>query len=114
LKSVADYLADTREYIDQKGWTQGRYRDLNTGAVCSLGGIQQVLVQDGVDLSTGQGLRLFHTVAEAFAKVVRTRISSTATIAVWNDTPTRTKQEVLDAFAKAEKIERAGFDPDAQ
>jgi len=33
------------------------------------------------------------------------------TITTWNDTQT-TITSVLDAFAKAEKILRAGFDPD--
>ena len=30
----------------------------------------------------------------------------------WNDDVAETQQQVEDAFAKAEKIERAGFDPD--
>ena len=45
---------------------------------------------------------------------VRSRINAEMIVLVaWNDDETTTKQMVLDAFSKAEKIEWAGFDPDA-
>jgi hypothetical protein len=113
---VADVLAESREYIEKNGWWKGGIIGPNGRQVCAIGGILysqgHTYVQEGL-LDTDPLLM------KAIARMARVTeqasptFSTAAMVASWNDENKRRKQDVLDAFAKAEKIERAGFDPDA-
>lgn len=108
-KSVADILADAREYLEKKGWMRGRLFDRYTGKVCARGAIcagqgwnmEGILTADQQLLLNQAEDRLMSVVGKHYRNVPN-----------WNDAVAEDQQEVLDAFAKAEKIERAGFDPD--
>jgi len=124
MKPVADILADAREYIEKHGWTQFTLRSPGRN-VCSIGAIcySQKWYGDNVLAERQEELQ---AVSRALVKIVGKRseypgMTPVDRVMDWNDdleTSTRekkkkAKQEVLDTFAKAEKIERAGFDPDA-
>lgn len=130
MLSVADLLAKSREYIETHGWTRGEIRDPDTGAVCSLGGIECALQlemaahwNDEKWLSEYRDTRSkrFQETVAALCKALpgiptpssRRRAMGSVHVIRFNDEIAEDKQAVLDAFAKAEKIERAGFDPDA-
>jgi len=123
MKNDADVLADGREYIESHGWWRGELSNPR-GEVCGLGGI--AYSQDWVDsagnlddqyLTDVQRVAL-HLVAALGAEVAdipypSNSMPAAAKFAAWNDKVAPNKQAVLDLFAKAEKIARAGFDPDA-
>jgi hypothetical protein len=115
-EQVADDLANGREYIEVHGWTKHELVDPD-GTVCAIGGI-----------ILGMGLDVLNKPCEnprvlaAARALVRTlsvpasmfRINPVSAVTDWNDDGVETVQEVLDLFAKAEKIERnEGVDPDA-
>lgn len=111
--SVADLLAASREYIENHGWCQGHYQ-LPDGSVCSLGSLPAAMGLSWYAFHTKASSRqktMVRDAERALMKAIGIR-SSHSTIPAWNDFGERTEQEVLDIFAKAEKIERAGFDPD--
>ena len=113
---LADVLDESREYIEEHGWFRGEFRDVDGEGVCSIGAVlysQEILESMCMDDPRVIG------VAQALSQVLgldftnddpRTSVSR---ITVWNDLGERKKDDVLDAFAKAAKIARAGFDPDA-
>lgn len=118
MKDLADELAESREYIQYHGWTRQDLRD--SGGVCSLGGIlfSQGWVIDVVD-DNGKpckGMdpeRKKDAVRVAGAVVDALELDWTLTdyltmLTHWNDEFAYDKQEVLDAFMKAEKTARDG------
>lgn len=114
---LADILADARQYIEDHGWTQGTSRN-DDGEVCSLGGVMHSQRWVGLDHELlSSHLADLHTVSSALLKAVDVKPSNTPAtrVAMWNDSLDypEGQQAVLDAFAKAEKIARTGFDPDA-
>jgi len=125
MKEVADVLAESREYIEKHGWTQHELSRSGAGtSVCSLGAIiysqyEDVNVdnEDHVyDQHRGEIESVIRSLIKAGVPVTVSESPFTtiaANITGWNDMSERTQQEVLDLFAKAEKIERAGYDPDA-
>lgn len=118
---LADFLGETREHIEESGWLQQSFRD-DAGFVCSIGGMLGVLNLDpnGIydprvlagctALATSLGLLTHHKEICTRQEVCTCVLNW---IMAWNDDESQTMERVLDAFAKAEKIERAGFDPDA-
>lgn len=125
MLSVADLLAKSQEYIETHGWIRGQIRDPQTGAVCSLGAIEYAMKQElrqyreddewFVEFQRTRAKR-YRDVVVALCKALPGRCSSrigSAQVIYFNDQLAKDKQEILDAFAKAEKIERAGYDPDA-
>jgi len=122
-KSDADVMADAREYLESHGWWRGALKGPNGRQVCGLGAI---LFSQGWNTGNNAGIqeehlnqvtRILHKLLGAIPAV--TKPKSLATVLIqgdftsWNDHQAKDKQEVLDVFAKAEKVERAGFDPDA-
>jgi hypothetical protein len=115
-KSDADILADAREYLEKNGWWRGSLRGPNGRQVCGMGAVmfsqgwkehEHLLVEDAIGRQ--------HTIRRILNKVL-TAVGldpECYEFTSWNDDVAKNKQQVLDAFAKAEKIERAGFDPDA-
>jgi hypothetical protein len=125
-EQVADVLAETREYIEEHGWIAG---ELILGQrVCIMGGVvasqgwfdEKRNVQPEKIGSVNEVLYavwkvLFpEGVTEETLRRVRGSLTETSSQVVrWNDTEPTTEQDVLDVLAKAEKVTRAGFDPDA-
>jgi hypothetical protein len=122
---LADILADAREYLETHGWWRGSLVGPNGKQVCGLGavlysqgwnniaGTVPVEHKDEVDQVLAA---VMEQVGYAKASPEVLRKYATTNFTVWNDdikAGAKDKQHLLDAFAKAEKIERAGFDPDA-
>jgi hypothetical protein len=118
---VADAIANGREYIEKNGWWRGNLVGPNGRQACALGGL---LLGNG--LETNVVLEKHPLVIKAVNRIAGVLEPSLAEryansqypiqslIWSWNDSKNdcKGKQDVLDVFAKAEKIERAGFDPD--
>lgn len=110
-KSDADILAEAREYMEQHGWCQGYNYDENTGSVCAYGAV--VFSQNWQDEDHDCDSEYTKRLEQVLTKVVNVigltiQTHCPATITMWNDYEDRQEQEVLDAFMKAEKIERSG------
>jgi hypothetical protein len=120
-KSVADWLAEAADYLEQHGWWKGALRGPNGQQACSLGAIlfSQGLTERDARYADSADAERIQQVCAALIRAMPEEYQgfSDPTVAVnvvtnWNDDGDRHKQEVLDTFRKAEKIERAGFDPD--
>lgn len=111
-EETADWIADTREYIEKNGWWKKAYRGPNGRQACVVGAL--LFSHDLKDDNYSDDR--VRQAASAICKVIHPRplaVGSLEAIYDWNDEKERTKQEVLDTLAKVEKIERAGFNPDA-
>lgn len=116
MKEIADILADAREYIEKNGWWRNALRGPNGRQVCARGAI---VYSQGWSRRKEFDLRpttvnMMSEVEAAVMKVVRERYQDADPLAEfwditeWNDNVAEDKQEVLDTFMKAEKIERSG------
>ena len=113
-KSDADIMADAREYLEKNGWWRGHLLGPNGRQVCGMGAVVYSQGWEKEVSPLGTEFRNRSRVLEILGKVVDAwGIEGYGEFTNWNDNHAKNKQEVLDAFAKAEKIERAGFDPDA-
>jgi hypothetical protein len=108
MKTDAEILAESGDYIREHGWTQGTLLDRETDQVCGLGGI--CISQDWLEMELGDLTLEININPEVYEELEYSQLLHSLTN--WNDMEERTEQEVLDAFAKAEKIELAGFDPE--
>jgi hypothetical protein len=118
MKSDADIMHESREYIRKNGWTTDTMRD-DAGRVCGYGAVMWSQGWAVLDESSALNNTHQERARVVLAKVL-TAIGVTdedhpqlADFTGWNDDMAENQQQVEDAFAKAEKIERAGFDPDA-
>jgi hypothetical protein len=115
MKSDADIMHESREYIRQHGWTQGTMVDTE-GRVCGYGAVaksQGWFVMDEDTRCQPTCRRILAKVLVAIGHAPREAELELSDFTTWNDDFAESQQQVEDAFAKAEKIERAGFDPDA-
>lgn len=113
-RSDADRMADAREYLEKNGWWRGSLVGPNGRQVCGMGAVaasQGWLVHDMRGQRIVAGGR-FISVQRIVSKVMTANGENKWDFVYWNDHIALDKQAVLDAFAKAEKVERAGFDPD--
>lgn len=116
-KSDADVMAEAREYLEENGWWRGAVVGPNGHQACGMGAValtqgwflKHSWIPDGA-LALNPVHR--HQLERVLDKVVDA-VAPGDEFTHWNDHTAKDKQAVLDAFAKAEKIERAGFDPDA-
>ena len=113
MKAIADVIAEAREYLEKHGWTKGQLSD-EDGRVCGIGAIIYSQEWDEEEMDEGEKL-LMEKAASYLGMVVfdKPEPVQAFNIPAWNDDDDREEQEVLDVFAKAEKIARAGYDPDA-
>ena len=118
---IADLLADGREYIEKNGWWKNRLLGPNGRQACALGGLLFSQGMGEEDINTPRGAKIRQAMI-TLAGVIKQYVPagrfshadrSVDVITGFNDKIAKDRQEVLDLFAKAEKIERAGFDPDA-
>lgn len=111
-EETADLLAGTREYIEKNGWWRGSLFGPNGRQVCLVGGMLRTL---GLRKHEVVDPRVQHAKSVLLPVVNRDREQRhrVCDVEMWNDHYAKNKQDVLDVLAKAEKIERAGFDPDA-
>lgn len=116
-KTTADWLAEAAAYIEQNGWWKGALQGPNRRQVCAVGAILYSQGLTEADINNGPDSDRIHQVCAALLRAVPEQDpglwSEVGAVTDWNDRTVTSKQEVLDAFRKAEKIERAGFDPDA-
>jgi Fe-S-cluster formation regulator IscX/YfhJ len=87
---VADVLDDAADLIERGGWIQNALYD-HAGGFCSVGALYEICPTDFPRWRTYAALR----------SVIGGR-----SLAEWNNDPSRTKQQVLDAFRAAAKQER--------
>lgn len=90
---VARVLQDAAEVLEKEGWTQDNYKDQY--GYCALGSINMALGVAATAMDSHQ-----HLATAALEDVIGTPF-----VATWNDSPGRTKDEVLDAFHAAAKQE---------
>jgi hypothetical protein len=114
-EETADVLAAGREYIEQNGWWRGHLIGPNGQQACAVGGLMRGLHLAATSVEKDPRVlnacfALANVLGAERAYPLQTNIGY---VEYWNDHYAKDKQAVLDAFAKAEKIERAGFDPDA-
>src|SRR4051812_41516944 len=107
-KATADVLAGAGDYLESHGWWRGGLRGPNGRQVCALGAL---LFSQGLHHGNAHNLSVLRAV-NAFLNALPEEFR-TGDITGWNDHEAKDRQEVLDTFRRAEKIERAGFDPDA-
>jgi len=113
---VADAIGAVADYIEKNGWWRGGLVGPNGRQVCIMGGVLRSLsLMDDVPSSVGR-----HPYGIPMVSRINTTIFTqrgyASGITDWNDDPehgAKDKQDVLDVLRTAEKIERAGFDPDA-
>jgi len=111
MKSVAEVIAEAREYLESHGWIKGELQD-EDGRVCGIGAIIYSQGWDDECLDEADKI-MMEKAACALGQAVLGKEVPAFNIPAWNDMDEREEQQVLDAFAKAEKIARAGYDPDA-
>lgn len=114
---VAKKIDQSRAHIERYGWYQGNMMGPNeetcsAGAICHYTGgnlytHEATLAVDALLEAIGVDYDDMHLVPG------QTDPRKITLLTTWNDAEERTQQEVLDTFAKAEKIVLAGFDPDA-
>jgi len=117
-EQVADSLAEAREYIEENGWGQLQMV-AEDGSVCAMGAI--VMSAGAKQRLSGYQDPVVLPAVVALARAIGSRSTldsleqgiAVGVVVGWNDHVARDQQQVLDMFAKAEKITRAGYDPDA-
>jgi hypothetical protein len=118
--SLADWLAATREYIEKNGWWKGRLIGPNGNQACTVGA---ALFSANMGEDKAQCAQMQELCVSVYRAIPQNQrpggvpelflpVLAPGFVMNWNDEKERTKQEVLDVLAKAEKIERAGYDPD--
>lgn len=106
---VADVLDGAADVIERDGWHQGDFYPGHQGYVWDGGG-------EGLPKCARAAVYAAGAVGICQHEAAMRALAAAAgrdlwwTIATWNDAPERTEQEVLDAFRKAAKHERAAAD----
>lgn len=120
-EELADALHSSREYLEQHGLAKGTFRTAD-GRVCGMGAVMisqgwyyRSVDEDRLVPAAGVSRHIAQVLEAAYRTVGDLEPDDVFVIddfTHWNDSGRRTQQEVLDAFAAAEKIVRAGFDPE--
>lgn len=90
-------LRDARKLIEKHGWIQGDWGGYEDG-FCALGALNRA--DNEFANKHGGGL----LVGWWRACWLLSQTVGNAPVMQWNDTPGRTKEEVIDAFKKAQKL----------
>jgi hypothetical protein len=117
----AEFMDAAAEYIEKNGWWRGALIGPNGKQACAVGAIiyGSGMNQTRYQLAPYGALRtMVHRVSQKVLKVLNADrdFPKEASLENWNDgklsSGARDRQEVIDLFRKAAKVERAGFDPD--
>lgn len=94
--STNEILCKAGELIEKVGWNQGALSNLRTGTVCMLGAINATL--SGNPLT---GVPFLH-IKEAVVNELYNRLGMAYghSLAEWNDTPGRTREQVIGVLKK--------------
>ena len=116
-EQIAEIISTSRAYIERQGWIKEALRDQD-GRVCSRGGIvySQGWLEEWEDEDEIEDLdRITRChLMQVEAAVMDAIGEDAAALVRWNDAVVSGEQEVLDTFAKAEKLLlNDGVDPDA-
>lgn len=114
-KTDAEILAESREYLESHGWWRGSTVGPNGRQVCGMGAViySQDWARVAGDVRVDHRPDLDRILAKVML-VIRPEYtplpfaSAVDQFMLWNDNDAENKQEVLDVFMKAEKIERNG------
>lgn len=87
--TVKEVLLKAAEIIEERGWCQGSYNK-ETGEVCAKGGLRKAV---GWPHQDGEG---YYGALDALYTLI-----GAGTILSWNDTPGRTKSDVITALRQA-------------
>ena len=96
---TADILEKAAEVLEIRGWTQNTYEDAE-GQVCAVGAIR--VVAWGHSRWSGTGA-IDYQVAGMAQAAMSAHLGVRDLAIEWNDSPERTKEEVIDAFKHAAK-----------
>lgn len=123
---IADLLAATRERLEKKGWWRGSLVGPNGQQRCVIGAMDYVLgIENYRTQMPERDTELRKATNDLIMSLVErprlslplrgkeSRLRTPTALEDWNDWFAKDKQEILDTLAKAEKIARAGYDPDA-
>lgn len=112
---IADVLDDAADVIEKHGWNQGHLISDDGTSVCAMGALDYVTdgisLRDGkficipsINMSSSYDALLANAAVNALCiQLKRECEDGIDGIATWNDTPGRTKQEVLDMLRKTAK-----------
>lgn len=104
--AVAAVLEESAERIDRDGFSQGQFWDPETGTYCTRGMFTQVVFERYMGSPVVGGVDLWKNVIDWCDIVLVAQIGEG--VATWNDTPGRTKVEVVETLAKTAAELRAG------
>ena len=96
-KVVKETLQRTREIIDEQGWIQGAYQHRSAG-YCVLGALGKASWQQMALMIPAKDL-IWDTIEEQYPRDP-TKMRGYVGVAGWNDSPGRTKDEVLAVLDK--------------
>lgn len=114
--SVVEFLQVAQMYV-AAGWTQGTYardargKDVAPGSPDAVCWCAEGAVAAAMEvLPAVPYFPHFAKVISPLAKTISPLVPETVWVCVWNDTPGRTQDEVLDTFSRAIEIaEREGL-----
>lgn len=96
ISGVSETLRGARKFIEEHGWTQGDLQGPN-GGFCLMG---SVIGHESTQFG-GQGRNI---PSEALQYLGQACSVAATDLDSWNDTPGRTKEEVLAALVEAERL----------
>ncbi len=100
--TASDVLDAAADYIEEHGWVQGQYANLD-GAVCVSGAICAILTGDPCGYKTGFKSPFRPSPEKIFLECNQIYTES---IGDWNDAPGRTKEDVVSGLRLAGKKSR--------
>lgn len=94
------------ELLETKGWGQGLYVNEGSGDMCLVGALRQAMCERlGLRELPVDSVHWFTAVRDTGVPRVVAR-GRRGHLIVWNDTPGRTKEEVMDLLTSAAKTRR--------
>lgn len=87
--TVEEVLRKAVEILDERGWYQGYYRDIQTGRVCSIGACAEAL-----GTNPGEPTPMFNRVWTFLDHYVERKFERHGNFVAWQDKDGRTVDEV--------------------
>ncbi|WIF20579.1 hypothetical protein SEA_JFLIX2_89 [Rhodococcus phage Jflix2] len=100
-------LRRAADLIEKHGWIQGDYGDMSQG-YCAIGALSRAALATASDGTYDGSLHLLEAaIPTTFPDNPNTWSGKFSRVVEWNDTPGRTREEVLQLFRKAAGDEQA-------